>query len=204
MKKILIIDDDPVILQGLSISLEEEHYESITCDDGEEGLAIAEKDKFDLIILDLMLPNKNGVEICKDLRSKNIQTPILMLTCKKEEMDKVLGLEIGADDYMTNPFSTRELLARVKAILRRKKEYEGEVETFSFSDVKLDFQKLEAYKSGVQIDLSVMEFKILKFFIKKIGTVISRDMFLDEISFTVKLHFHDNNMKRNPYHVIVI
>ena len=119
MKKILIIEDDPAILTGLEASLEEEHYEVSSSSDGEEGYEKARIEQFDLIILDLQLPGKNGMDICKDLRKEGVNTPILMLTVQKEEMDKVLGLELGADDFVTKPFSPRELLARIKALLRR-------------------------------------------------------------------------------------
>jgi DNA-binding response OmpR family regulator len=149
MKKILIIEDDPVILKGLQASLEEDSYNIHTVSDGEKGYFLALKNRFDLIILDIMLPNKNGFDICRDLRSNGIVTLILMLTSKTEEIDKVLGLEVGADDYMTKPFSLNELKARIRALLRRAeifskktKEFEEkhkpkeEVRIFMFLDMK--------------------------------------------------------------------
>jgi len=181
MKTILIIEDDPAILKGLEDSLNEEHYEVITAVDGESGYQKAKKENFSLIILDLMLPRKNGIEVCRDLRADGISTPIIMLTSKKDEMDKVLGLEIGADDYVTKPFSIRELQARIKALLRRKTELINEIEVFSFGEVDLDFKKYEAKKNGSNIKLSSMEFDIIKYFIQHEGEVISRNQILDDV-----------------------
>ena len=154
MKRILIVEDDPAILLGLKESLTEEHFEVLTASDGEEGYQKGKKENIDLIILDLMLPSKNGIEICKDLRLNGVSIPILMLTSKKEEMDKVIGLEIGADDYVTKPFSIRELIARIKALLRRKTELKKELEEYSFDNVTLDFKKHEARKNSNSLDLS--------------------------------------------------
>ena len=181
MKRILIIEDDPAILVGLEDSLREEHYEVLTANDGELGYQMGQKENIDLIILDLMLPKKNGIEICKDLRNIGVSIPILMLTSKKDEMDKVLGLEIGADDYVTKPFGIRELLARIKALLRRKTEINKDIETFSFGDVFLDFIKHEANKNGKSIELSATEYNILRYFINSEGAVISRHQLLDDV-----------------------
>jgi len=181
MKKILIIEDDPATLTGIEETLKEEHYDVSTVMSGQMGYERAKEGNFDLIILDLMLPEKNGIDVCKDLRKDGISTPILMLTGKKEEIDKVIGLEIGADDYVTKPFSIRELVARVKALLRRPQEIRPEVEEFSFSDVHLDFKKQEAKKENKLIELSVMEFKVLKYFIQREGEVIERLKLLDEV-----------------------
>ena len=181
MKRILIIEDDPAISKGLSDALNEEHYEVVTEDDGEKGFKFAQNENIALIILDLMLPSKNGIEICTDLRKKGINTPILMLTSKKEEMDKVLGLEVGADDYLTKPFSVRELLARIKALLRRKQEIVKDVEEYSFGLVQIDFKKQSASKNNKQIELSTTEFKILKYFIEHEGEVVTRDTLLDKV-----------------------
>src|SRR3990170_8353910 len=140
MKRILIIEDDPAITKGLSDALFDEHYDVVTEADGEKGFKFAQNENIALIILDLMLPSKNGIEICTDLRKKGVNTPILILTSKKEEMDKVLGLEIGADDYVTKPFSVRELMARIKALLRRKQEIIKDIEEYAFGAVQLDFK----------------------------------------------------------------
>jgi DNA-binding response OmpR family regulator len=181
MKSILIIEDDLSILKGLQASLEEENYNIITASDGEKGYELAQRENIDLIILDLMLPGKGGQDICRDLRSEGIDTPILMLTSKNEEIDKVLGLETGADDYVTKPFSIRELQARIKALLRRASPIKKEVDTFSFGNVHLDFIRLEALKNKKPVKLSAKEFEILNFFIRHEGELVSRDMLLDEV-----------------------
>ena len=181
MKRILIVEDDPAISRGLTDALREEHYEVVTEEDGEKGYKFAQNENIALIILDLMLPSKNGIEICTDLRKKGINTPILMLTSKKEEMDKVLGLEIGADDYVTKPFSVRELMARIKALLRRKQEIVKDIEEYAFGAVQIDFKKQVASKNNKPIDLSTTEFKILKYFIEHEGEVVTRDNLLDKV-----------------------
>jgi len=181
MKRILIVEDDPAILVGLKESLLEEHFEVLTASDGEEGYQKGKKENIDLIILDLMLPTKNGIEICKDLRLNGVSVPILMLTSKKEEMDKVLGLEIGADDYVTKPFSIRELIARIKALLRRNTEMKKELEEYSFDNVMLDFKKQEAYKNNNSLDLSTTEYNLLKYFIQFEGEVVTRHQLLDDV-----------------------
>lgn len=181
MQKILIIEDDPATLTGLSETLTEEHLEVSTVMSGKMGYERAKEGGFDLIILDLMLPEKNGIDICRDLRKDGINTPILMLTGKKEEFDKVLGLEIGADDYVTKPFSIRELVARVKALLRRQQQIFPEIEEYFFGDVYLNFKGQEAKKSNQHIELSVMEFKVMKYFIQREGEVIERNRLLNEV-----------------------
>ncbi len=181
MKKILVIEDDPATVAGLSDTLVEEHFEVATVMSGEMGYEKAKEGNYDLIILDLMLPDKSGVDICRDLRKDGINTPILMLTGKKEEIDKVIGLEMGADDYVTKPFSLRELVARVKALLRRPAEIHPDLEEYSFSDIEINFKKQEAKKSNKSIELSVMEFKVIKYFVQREGEVIDRNKLLDEV-----------------------
>ena len=181
MKTILIIEDDPAIQQGLHDALTEEHFSVVSSTDGEKGYQMAKRETVALIILDLMLPNKNGREICADLRAAGVQTPILMLTSKKHEMDKVLGLETGADDYMTKPFSLRELIARVKALLRRQSELQSTISETHFGDVHVDFGKQEAAKGKKKLKLSAKEFQLLKYFVEHEGKVISRDMLLDDV-----------------------
>ncbi|MGA2668562.1 MAG: response regulator transcription factor [Ignavibacteria bacterium] len=181
MKKILIIEDDPVIIKGLEDNLKIEHYNVISEIDGAKGLNAAIKHKPDLILLDVMLPVKNGFEICKELRQGKNNTPIIMLTAKNEEADKVLGLELGADDYVTKPFSIRELIARIKAILRRREAIVEEFNSYSFADIKLDFKKMEAFKGKKKIEMSLKEYEIMKFFIKHEEEVVSRNMLLDEV-----------------------
>jgi len=162
-------------------SLEEEHYEVLTAVDGGKGYELGKKENIDLIILDVMLPKKNGQDVCRDLRNDGVSTPILMLTSKKQEMDKVLGLELGADDYVTKPFSIRELQARIKALLRRKAEIRKTVEEFSFGNMHVDFKKQIALKKGKPIKLSSKEFEILHYCIQREGEVVTREMLLDEV-----------------------
>jgi DNA-binding response OmpR family regulator len=181
MQKILIIEDDPATVMGLEETLKEENFNVTTVMSGKMGYEKALTGEYDLIILDLMLPEKSGIDVCKDLRKDGVNTPILMLTGKKEEIDKVIGLEIGADDYVTKPFSIRELVARVKAILRRPKEVKSDIDEYSFGDVYLNFKGQEAKKENKLIELSVMEFKVLKYFIQREGEVIERIKLLDEV-----------------------
>ncbi|HMS32812.1 MAG TPA: response regulator transcription factor [Ignavibacteria bacterium] len=181
MNKILIIEDDPAVSKGLQISLKKERYESMVESDGEIGYQTALKIKPELILLDIMLPNKNGFDICKDLRLNGHNYPIIMLSAKAEESDKVIGLELGADDYVTKPFSVKELMARIKAILRRRTVIVHEFDKYEFGDVTLDFAKLEAKKGDKKIDLSLKEYEILKYFINKEGSIVSRNDLLDEV-----------------------
>jgi DNA-binding response OmpR family regulator len=181
MRKILVIEDDPAILTGLEASLEEEHYEVSSSSDGQEGYEKAKIEYFDLIILDLMLPGKNGMDVCKDLRKEGVTTPILMLTSKKEEMDKVLGLELGADDFVTKPFSVRELHARIKALLRRNSVVKSEIEECCFGNIYINFKNQEATKNNKPLELSTMEFKVLKYFLQCEGEVIERTNLLDDV-----------------------
>jgi DNA-binding response OmpR family regulator len=181
MKRILIIEDDSVILRGLKDNLESEHFEVLGESDGIKGYQTAKKGQFDIVILDIMLPSMNGMEICKQLRSDGVQTPILMLTSKGTELDKVMGLEIGADDYMTKPFSVRELIARINALLRRQSAIISEITEFSSDDIRLDFKKQEAWKGKKAIDLSAKEFELMKYFIQRQGQVVTRNELLDDV-----------------------
>jgi DNA-binding response OmpR family regulator len=181
MKRILIVEDDPAILLGLKTGLEEDHYAVSTAEDGETGYRMAKTGSFDLLLLDLMLPLKTGQEICADLRRDRVRMPIIMLTSRSEEVDKVIGLELGADDYVTKPFSLRELKARIHAILRRSENIPAAQDIVRFDDLEIDFKKLEARKSGKPLTLSVKEFEILKFFLEREGDVITRNLLLDEV-----------------------
>jgi DNA-binding response OmpR family regulator len=152
-----------------------------TADDGEEGLKMVEGQKPDLIILDVMLPVLDGYEVCKKLRREGDNTPIIMLTVKDKEIDKVLGLELGADDYVTKPFGLRELLARVKTIFRRTEERSTELTSYCIGETELNFKKYEARKRGQKVEFTPLEFQMLKLFIKQKGQVLTRDDFLDKI-----------------------
>ena len=150
--------------------------------DGESGLNLALSENFDLIILDVMLPRKNGYDMCRDLRRKSIDTPILMLTAKGETFDKVLGLKLGADDYLTKPFEVVELLARIEALLRRAPKFlSNSPDAFNFGDVSIDFKRAEVSKRAQTVEFSAMEFKLLQFLIENRGAVHSRNQLLDEV-----------------------
>ncbi|MBC8231526.1 response regulator transcription factor [bacterium] len=181
MEKILIIEDEESILMALEDDLGIEGYEVTGVKDGPKGLSMAQEKRYDLIILDIMLPRMDGFEVCKQLRQAGVGTPILMLTAKSQEIDKVLGLELGADDYVTKPFSPRELLARVKAILRRVKRTEEEIDVYSFGNVEIDFKKYEVNKGGQPVYLTALEFSLLHFLIKHKEQVVNRLTILDEV-----------------------
>lgn len=181
MTKILIVEDDETILMGLKDDLEFEGYEVAVADNGKDGYRMARNKEFQLIILDILLPMLNGFEICKKLREEEVKTPILMLTAARtEEMDKVMGLELGADDYVTKPVGSREMVARVKAILRRAREERRTEDVFKFGDVSVDFRRHEVLKAEEKIHLTALEFKLLSFFIERKGEVVTRDDLLDE------------------------
>lgn len=209
--KILLVEDEPGLILTLSDRLRSEGYELQVASDGEEGFARASAGNFDLIILDVMLPKKNGFDVCRDLRQKNVTTPVLMLTAKGETIDKVLGLKLGADDYLTKPFEVIELLARVEALLRRAPVGAGgSLETFRFGDVDIDFRRAETKKEGFPVELSAMEFKLLQFLIENRGTVHSRDQLLDNVwgydampsTRTVDVHIAwlRQKLEKNPKH----
>lgn len=180
-KKILVVEDEPGIRLSLSDELESAGYEVFTAENGEKALAAAEREKPDLIVLDLMMPVLDGTEVCKRLRMRGDRTPIIMLTVRDKEIDKVLGLELGADDYMTKPFSLRELTARVKAVLRRAEEKPSHSGVIRFGDVHLDFKKFEATKNGQPLDLTPLEFQMLELLVERKGEVLKRDDFLDGV-----------------------
>jgi DNA-binding response OmpR family regulator len=181
MDKILIIEDDKAILMGLKDDLEFEGFEVVTAEDGKEGLRKALAGDFALIVLDILLPGLNGFEVCKKLRESGVKIPVLMLTAAKtEETDKVIGLELGADDYVTKPIGTRELVARVRAILRRAKAGSAPAEKSRFGEVEVDFKSHEVFRAGEKIHLTALEFKLLEFFIRHKGEVVTRDQILDQ------------------------
>jgi two-component system alkaline phosphatase synthesis response regulator PhoP len=181
LKKILVVEDDPGIRLSLSDELESAGYRVFTAENGEKALSAAGREKPDLIILDLMMPILDGTEVCKNLRMRGDRTPIIMLTVKDKEIDKVLGLELGADDYMTKPFSLRELVARVKAVFRRTDGRRLDTDIFGFCGIDLDFKKFEAFKNGQRLDLTPLEFHMLKLFVQRRGDVLTRDDFLDRV-----------------------
>lgn len=181
MTTILIIEDEESILMALEDNLGLEGYEVSIARDGLQGFTKARERRWDLIILDIMLPQMDGFDVCKKLRGLGIMTPILMLTAKSQEIDKVLGLELGADDYVTKPFSPRELLARVKALLRRSHQIQQAPQAYRFGDLEVDFDRYEARKAGTPLALTALEFSLLHYLIENRGKVLSRDDILDEV-----------------------
>ena len=184
MKKILIIEDEEGLILTLTDRLRSEGFEVSSEQNGHDGLKTASENIFDLIILDVMLPKKNGFDICRDLRKEKIETPVLMLTAKGETIDKVLGLKLGADDYLTKPFEVMELLARVEALLRRTEKTSknnSTRESFSFGNVSVDFKRAEIFKDKKPLELSAMEFKLLQYLIEHRGEVHTRDELLDAV-----------------------
>jgi DNA-binding response OmpR family regulator len=181
MAKILIVEDQKDMVTGLVFNLEAQGHKVSAAYDGEAGLSSAEREKPDLIVLDIMLPKKDGFEVCRELRRKGHDVPILMLTARREEADKVLGLEIGADDYLTKPFGLSEFLARVRALLRRGSGKDVQLENCRFGTVEVDFKNYRATKDGVPVSLTQREFEMMKLFVKNRDKVISRNRFLNEI-----------------------
>ena len=181
-EKILIIEDQEDLVKGLILNLEDEGYKVDYALDGKEGLGKALKEKPDLILLDIMLPGMNGLEICKELRQNKLDIPIVMLTAKGDEIDKVIGLEIGADDYISKPFSIRELLARVKAHLRRENRGGDTISgVIELESIKIDFGQFKIIREGKEIGLTSLEVDVLRYLIGHNGKVVSRDDLLDKI-----------------------
>lgn len=180
---ILLIEDEKGLIITLTDRLRSEGFEVESAEDGKAGFERAMEGGHDLVILDVMLPKKNGNDVCRDLRQQGVQTPILMLTAKGETIDKVLGLKLGADDYLTKPFEVIELLARVEALLRRSPlSTDGKhADAFRFGDVAIDFKRAEVFRGDTTIDLSAMEFKLLQYLIENRGEVHSRDQLLDAV-----------------------
>jgi DNA-binding response OmpR family regulator len=181
MSKILIVEDEPDMVLGLKDNFEFEGYEVLTASDGQTGLERARTQKPDLLVLDIMLPKLSGLEVCKTLRGEGFEAPIVMLTARGQEIDKVVGLELGADDYVTKPFSIRELLARVRAILRRSEGKKKRLSRYQFSDVELDFEAYRAKKGGEPLELSPREFELLRYLIERKGETVPRDRLLEDV-----------------------
>ena len=189
-QKILIVEDEPDMVLGLKDNFEFEGYEVVTASDGAAGLDRARSDKPDLVILDIMMPKLSGLEVCKTLRSEGFEAPIIMLTARGQEIDKVVGLELGADDYVTKPFSIRELLARVRAILRRTEGAKKRLSRYRFADVELDFETYRAKKAGEALDMSPREFELIRYLIERKGETVSRDRLLEDVLGLRELSLH--------------
>ena len=181
MSLVLIVEDDPAILRGLNDNLRMQRYDVLATSDGADGYRLASERKPDLVILDVMLPNLSGLEICKKLRADGFSAPILMLTARGEESERVLGLDLGADDYVTKPFSIRELLARVRAHLRRMQTGEALPDEIRFDDVIVNFRRFEARKRGTSLDLTRKEFGVLRLLASKVGEVVTREDLLNDV-----------------------
>jgi two-component system alkaline phosphatase synthesis response regulator PhoP len=174
MTRILVVEDEPGIALGLEDDLRIEGYEVETVADGNRASARARETAFDVILLDIMLPGKDGFEVCRELRRHGVRTPILMLTAKAQEAEKVMGLELGADDYVTKPFGTRELRARIKALLRRASD-DTESDRYAFDEIAIDFARGELLRNGHPVELTALEFRLLEVFIRARGRVLSRE-----------------------------
>ena len=177
--RILIVEDEPAMVAGLRDNFEYEGYDVISATDGAEGLERALADNPDLVVLDVMMPRMSGLDVCKQLKTRRPSLPIIMLTARGQEIDKVVGLELGADDYVTKPFSIRELMARVKAVLRRVSPPAAEV--YRFSDVEVNIRSNEVRRSGKLVDLSSKEFALLAYFVSNPAETLSRDRLLDAV-----------------------
>ena len=181
MNKVLVIEDDAAILRGLADNLVYEGYEVFTAVNGEAGYDLQKTRKPDLIILDLMLPRMSGLELCRKLRGEGIQTPILMLTARSEESDRVIGLDLGADDYVTKPFSVREFMARVRALLRRIQSPADLPGELQFGDVEVDFRRYVARRRGQPVEMTRKEFATLRLLAARAGEVVTREELLNEV-----------------------
>ena len=182
MTQILIVEDEKDLLKGLEINLSQEGYQVLSAMTGEAGLNLAISENPDLIILDVMLPGISGLDFCRELRQKGIETPIIILTAKGEEVDRVVGLEIGADDYLTKPFSLRELLARIRARLRRQPAHTSKAPSpYRFGDIEVDFEKFRLTRGGQSVELTSKEYELLGLLVRRRGEVLTRDRILNEI-----------------------
>ncbi|MBN1464207.1 response regulator transcription factor [candidate division KSB1 bacterium] len=219
MDRLLIVEDEIALAEGLKDNFEFEGFDVLIATDGESGLRMALAEKWDIIILDIMMPKKSGFDVCKELRAQGVQTPVIMLTARTEEVDRVLGLELGADDYVSKPFSTRELIARVKAVLRRSHDKRGkQTAIYDFGKIRVDFEHYIAYDANdQQIDMTFKEFEILKFFMQNKARTVSRDELLDKVwgyeiyptsrtvdNHIVKLRKKIEEDPRNPRHILTV
>jgi DNA-binding response OmpR family regulator len=181
MTKVLVVEDDPGILRTVADNLRFENYEVLTAMDGETAFMLQQDQQPDLIVLDLMLPRMSGLDLCRKLRREDIQVPVLVLTARSEEADRVLGLDLGADDYVTKPFSVPELMARIRALLRRASSASTQPATLAFGDVLIDFRRHSAKRDGKPVEMTRKEFALLRFLAAREGTVITRDELLNKV-----------------------
>ncbi len=217
MPRVLIVEDDQSMAVALKDGFTYEGYQVALAQDGAAGLKLATEEHSDLIVLDVMLPRMSGLDVCRRLRQNGSRIPIIMLTARGQEIDKVLGLKTGADDYVTKPFSFLELMARVEAVLRRATGYDGRPEIYKFGDVRVDFRKMETHKGGKSVSLSHREFDLLRFMIDHRGEVLQRERILSAVwgyengSFTRTVDMHVAKLRKkiedrpaDPAHIITV
>ncbi|OFW11788.1 MAG: DNA-binding response regulator [Acidobacteria bacterium RIFCSPLOWO2_02_FULL_67_36] len=181
MKRLLLVEDEPGLVLTLTDRLAREGYAVESSADGESGLERAAKEPFDLVLLDVMLPRLNGFDVLRDLRRRGIETPVIMLTARGQVTDKVVGLKLGADDYVTKPFEMMELLARIEAKLRRAPATPHPAEGYQFGDMRVDFRRADVMKNGEPVEVSAREFQLLKYFIEHRGATLTREELLNEV-----------------------
>jgi two-component system alkaline phosphatase synthesis response regulator PhoP len=180
-RRVLLVEDEPGLVMTLTDRLRSEGYEVASAADGPAGLALAVRDSFDVVLLDVMLPGASGFEVCRTLRQRGVSTPVIMLTARGQVVDKVRGLKIGADDYLTKPFDMLELLARVEVQLRRTPDSSSAPQRFTFGDIVVDTRKAEVTRGGDAIDLSAREFLLLKYFLEHRGDAVTREQLLNDV-----------------------
>ena len=181
-RRILVVEDEESLVMTLRDRLESEGYAVSVANDGESGFDAAARQPFDLVLLDVALPRKNGFDVCRDLRARGVQTPVLMLTARGQVIDRVLGLKLGADDYLTKPFDAAELLARIEALLRRSRTIAANsTDVYAFGTVHVDFRNAEVTRDGAPVELSGLEFKLLRYFVDHRGALLTRDELLDKV-----------------------
>jgi two-component system, OmpR family, alkaline phosphatase synthesis response regulator PhoP len=181
-RRVLLCEDEESLILTLRDRLQSEGYDTTVATDGESALETATKKAFDCILLDIALPKKNGFDVCRDLRQRGVQTPILMLTARGQVIDRVLGLKLGADDYLTKPFEMAELLARIEALLRRARTLvASSADAYAFGNIEVDFRRAEAKKDGSAVELSGLEMKLLRYFVEHRGAVLTRDELLEKV-----------------------
>jgi two-component system alkaline phosphatase synthesis response regulator PhoP len=207
-RRVLLVEDEESLVVTLRDRLLSEGYAVDVAGDGETALELGAKALVDLIVLDVALPRKNGFDVCRDLRGRGVQTPVLMLTARGQVIDRVLGLKLGADDYLTKPFDMSELLARLEALLRRSRTAAGGTDVFVFSDVRVDFRGAVVLRDGAPVDLSGLELKLLRYFVEHRGMLLTRDELLEKVwgyeampvTRTVDVHVASlrQKLERNP------
>jgi DNA-binding response OmpR family regulator len=180
--RVLVVEDEPTLVLTLTDRLRAEGYDVASAETGDEGFRLARDGSFDIVLLDVALPGKGGFDVLRDLRQQRVDTPVLMLTARGQVVDRVLGLKLGADDYLAKPFDMMELLARVEAVLRRKRGSATPASgTYSFGDVRVDFRRAEVFRDGLPVELSSLEFKLLRYFVEHRGALVARRELLEHV-----------------------